>query len=309
MTTLSSSATLKHSVVHRIQIEDDELKVQFTIPTISKNIVILHAEPFTYYAVEDNQYCLFKYSGPEFMMHNQTSECLRPLFADEIVNDIAVGEGCQHRQTFDDTKRFEAHDCHKLSKHNITRPRVQLKHDGMHLRINCQGHNVKIGNLTQGCPNHVFAVKDETSFEIDGFNYKFERSRLVMPAITYEHSVKINLQLGIAQVRFASLTTEDLHELEVASKKTKATQLKMKLVTDEDDSSIFSTNIIGSFIHEIVKQLGGYVAIAVAFFILYIAIKSCQTRRGNHGVAAMVILTLLPLGVLPTYSIHGSRSR
>lgn len=160
ITKIPSHGTLKHSLVHDDEQENGDLTIKMTVMKVSEKVSVLKADPFSYYAIEDSKVCRFRYIGPEDVLYNHTSRCVKELYAEEISNDIIFSEGCIKRQPIEQLKRFEAQDCHKISRINVTKPRIQFKHNGHHLLINCQGHHIRIGNTTNGCPNFVFAVED-----------------------------------------------------------------------------------------------------------------------------------------------------
>lgn len=66
-----------------------------------------------------------------------------PLLQEELIDSLIMTEGCVHRKAMDVTKAYEATNCKKLTT-NITLPKIQLKHNGEKLLVNCQGRHITL---------------------------------------------------------------------------------------------------------------------------------------------------------------------
>ena len=108
-----------------------------------------------------------------------------------------LSEGCQGHRELDGAKMFEPFGCQKT---NLTKPRVQLKFDVQILRVNCQGHRIFINGQKRGCPNYVFGLSEDTTFDIDGLEYRHERISISREAVHLDLPERLNLQLGISKV-------------------------------------------------------------------------------------------------------------
>lgn len=178
LTSLASKGTLKFSRVKHYSIQDNQMEVEISLLTVSSRVDVLKADAFTYLAIDNGLMCQFRYSGPEYVLYNHTSDCVRPVLKAETIDGIVSTEKCVKRKAMAASKPFEPHDCKRMTLNEMKIPEVQLKHDGTTLRINCQGHTIVMNNRTYECPNHIFNVQDEQMVTIDGFSYRHESSHV-----------------------------------------------------------------------------------------------------------------------------------
>lgn len=92
--------------------------------------------------------------------------------------------------------------------------------------------------------------------------------------------MRLNLFLNIPREEFQSLTSGELLEMEEDKRQLQRRKFRADLI-QEDDSNLFSIFSFGSIIHSLITTIGGYVAIAVVIFILYLIISSRLQQRAN----------------------------
>lgn len=277
LTHLTNRATLSHSQVHRAAMQENNLKLQVTLPKVDYQVSIYKAKPFFYTGLENDKMCTFRYHGPEYMLHNKTSECMRPVSGEEIVNNAIVGEGCAHQRSLDVKQLFLPENCRKLTMTNLPKQPAQLKPYGVRIFINCQGLNITIGGKAQRCPNHVFSINEGTEFLVGNTHYYFERTDSTKTIPHYDVPARINLNLGTSKTIFSALDTEDIQELEKASTQLRKEQIKLRVMSNSTEQTpIFDLETIftvGSGIHWFVSTVGSYMGMIVGVYIITVVIK------------------------------------
>lgn len=261
---IANPTTLRHSLVQSYSIADNKLTARVALLNISSDVVVYRADPFTYQEVTDEGLqCLFHYTGPELVLYNITSDCARSLIPEEVSDEIVMMEGCRHRKVLPERKNFEPIDCKPPSRENITRPRIQMKHDGHKLKINCQGHSLTIGNEVKLCPNHIFSVQEETSFVIDGNIYKHTRSTIKKVTPDFAIPDRLNLQIGASRSEFRALTDTDVKELELSHDNNKLEEIKKNLLAKEPESDLLSN------MFKLSIPIGSYLAWGLAAILIF----------------------------------------
>lgn len=96
--------------------------------------------------------------------------------------------------------------------------------------------------------------------------------------------------MGTSMIEFKSLNTEDMLELESISKKMKNAKLTETFAYELDGSSFLSSLFD---LHDVINQIGGYLAMGVVLFIVYLAVKH-RCSRAAPAVVTTIIL-FLPL--------------
>lgn len=230
MSTLATPVALKHSNLISSNIKSDEIDVRILIPTLNPSSVIMRADPFRYRAVHEEQLCDFMYVGPEYVLFNATSKCVRPLSPDEIINDRVIGKGCRKNKALDGATLYESRHCRKMENKNMTRPAIQMKHDGQRLRINCQEHMIIINASKQGCPNYIFSLEKDETFTIDDYTYIYSKIN-VTDYYSMEIPERINIHLGIAKTEFKALEASDIEQLEKEGKELNNTIMEESVVS------------------------------------------------------------------------------
>lgn len=135
-----------------------------------------------------------------------------------------------------------------------------------------------INNQTLECPNHIFNIQDEQSVVIDGFSYRHETTHISSTLGRFEVPMRLNLYLNIPREEFHSFTTGKLQEMEENKRQQQRRKIKAELIKEQDTFSLFN---FGGILHSMVSFVGGYVAVAVLIFILYLIISARLQRRSN----------------------------
>lgn len=254
----------------------------------------MKVDAFHYRENQDGQACDFYYNGPEYMLCNTSSKCVRPLVNGEIINDVVIGKGCVNRGPIKTTKLFEPRHCHKRSSQNITRPNIQFRPEGQRLRINCQEHHIVINGVKHGCPNYVFSLMDEGTFTIDDFTYKATRMSL---SKTYTPDVPnhLNLHLGLDRREFRSITPDEIEELERKGKKLNTDEISEEVEEDDNILGLPDFSGILDTLHTFIEQIGAYLGIGISLLLLYLF---CKPRRLPREVSAPISMSLLLLFVV-----------
>lgn len=267
---IADSTILRHSIVHSCALSGNTLKIKVTLLTASKNVQILKADPFHYYGIEDDILCTFKYNGPELVLYNESSHCFKELYPEEV--DVTFTEKSFYRQAIEKKMMYSSENCRRYNDTHPLIPRVQIKHTGSQLRINCQGHNITLDNVVRTCPNHIIGIEDNTKFQIDNTQtYIVERSSFKKQLINYEIPDKINLHLGTAGMEFESITTEDLQQLHKKAEETGNKIMTNKFTDKPSDNGFFAT--IFYYIIDKIKAAGDYISVCIAIFLIAVFIK------------------------------------
>lgn len=251
LTSITSKSTLKHSTLHSFGVEENELNARLTLLSVNKDIIVFKADAFQYQAVEDGKVCTFKYVGPDHIMINSTSDCARPLLAEEMKDSIIMNEGCRLCRAISTGKMYEPTNCKDITELVSSKPRIQIKHDGHRVRINCQRQEIVIGGEKKRCPNHIMTIEDDTVFIIEGLAYKFARSNITKIALNYDIPSRLNAQLGLHRSNFESLTEDDQRELDNMAKNTSYFRNLMKVLNEDELLPRWSS------IHSTITHLGG----------------------------------------------------
>lgn len=297
LTHIIEHSTLRHSIVHHIEVLDEELNIRVTLLNISSNTQILKADPpsFSFYAIEDNMMCNFRCTGPEYVLYNSTADCIRPLLSEEIVDDIIIDEGCRQHRHPNNIKYYEPFECKQLNTSYTFAPKVQIKHNGQHVQINCYGHFIKINGTKLSCPNYVFGIEENTEFSINGFTYRSEHISMTRNRMKIDIGDKVNLHLGLSKIEFHTLTTEELQQLNDAAKETKNKQFTNSIIQHDDDKGFLSE--IGDQINNVIDIIGEYLSIVIAIFLLVLYLRAriaTSSRQHRAQVASVGIIALLP---------------
>lgn len=286
---LATPDTLEHSTVHTCRtISTIEIKLNIALLKISENIEILKADPFTYWTVDNNLMCKMVYVGQDYILYNHTSNCARFLIEGEVTDSVVLGDGCSSRRAVSKNKTYEMQTCQKVSRNNVASPPVQIKHHGQKVYINCQGHYITIDGERKECPNNIFTINEEKTFIIDDYHYVHESSNIIRPTIDYSVPTKINLLLGTANTEFKSLTAEEISKLQ-----DEANSEIRRTLTEELTNDSVDIVTISSTIHKGVDFIGEYLAILIAFFLLYICLKSRVMRGTTTTISLLMVCPLI----------------
>lgn len=284
MSQIAIPEAIEHSHVMSIRIKDNETYIRAIIPRLSDTSEILKAEAFSYREIVDDQVCEFKYIGPEFTIYNFTSQCVRPLYKSKIFDNVYIGKGCRKSESIREKPLYEQYNCRKVSNNTaIIRPKVQFRHDGQKLEINCQEYKIVINNQSIGCPNYVFSLDNEASFSIDNINYQYTRSNITATT-SFEIQKHINLHLGIIKSEFQALTADEIAKLEEEGMKAVSAQRTEKVQDSPNWLGLPNFTDIIHNIHSFIDGIGEYVALA--FAILVICLLCFPRRRRRERASA-----------------------
>lgn len=277
LTDVVSDITVRHSNVIGFKVDDHVI-----LPQISSAAQIMKADSFKFREKVGDKLCTFEYVGPEYTLVNTTTKCIRPLMRSEIVDDLVIGTGC-HRRTLNTTTLYEPRNCYKSTSSNFKRMPVQLKHDGVKLRINCQEHSITVNNVKSQCPNFIFSLEHESSFSIDDFSYRYSRTNLSMKE-SFEIPNHINLHLGTPRREFHALDATDIETLEAHAAKIKAEKLNKEIEDGEESTDWLNFSNIGNlsgYIDSLFTKIGSHIGMISAFFLIYLL---CTRRDRNNRI-------------------------
>lgn len=302
MSMLEDQTIIKHSTVHSVSFNGQVLNIKVTLLKPSRNIHIMRADPFHYYGLDDSSICQFKYHGPELILYNETSKCFKQLYSEEVDEDITFSQGCYHRQAIEKKDLFLPENCRKLNSTSSFIPKVQIKHTGSQLRINCQGHNITLDNVVHNCPNHIIGIEENTKFQIDNIQtYITGKSSAKKQLVSYDIPEKQNLQLGTAGIEFNSITTKELQELNAKAKETSDKIVTNKIQSEEEGI----VDSAGSLVDSLITISAKYVTFLIVIFLLTLYLKGrFLKRRSQATVATTAILCTFLLPVLCNTSLH-----
>lgn len=286
LTDLFTLATLERSNVHKCErTSESSLRLDVSFLRYSENVEILRADPFSYTSVEEGGVCKYEYTGPEYVLHNKSSDCIRPLLTGEVIDDIVLGDGCNIRQPMSSNDTYSQKSCVKMTNEDLTAPAVQIKYNGQLIHINCQGRYITIDQTKSECPNNIFTIDASKTFTIDDYTYTHEASFIERPLIDYSVPTKINLKLGTAHKTFRSLSAEEVMKI-----RNEQHSLKRKTLAEE----LSNNPKIGPFasaIHGYVDQIGEYLALMIFFFLFILYVKSRATRQAVPTAVALLMLS------------------
>lgn len=181
--------------------------------------------------------CNFRHTGPEYVLYDSTADCVRLLLSEEIIDDIIINEVCRLRRPINNNKYYEPFECKKLNKTYTFTPKIQIKHNGQQIQVNCYGHFIKINGTNRSFPNYVFGIEYNTEFTINDFTYKSEHITMTRNVMKLDIPEKINLHFGTSKTEFHTLTTEEIYQLNDAARETKKKQIPDNLIQDDIDKN------------------------------------------------------------------------
>lgn len=294
ISSIQTRVSLYQSTVHYVRFINETLYVKTTLLKLSDDTSILRADPFSYTGIENNMLCQFVYTGPEFVLYNLTSNCVRPVEKTEIIEDVIITEGCTHKSV-EDKKRYKPTNCHQQDENNLVKPKAQYKHHGRKLLVNCQMHTMISGGVKRACPNYVFSAERDATFLVDDFEFTFFRHSLASSGVSYMIPERINLHLGTAKTEFKSLSANEVEKLENASRAFKDKQATMELTANKGPSQL---DLIQDGTHLLIKSIGPYLSILLTMFILFLVLRSLCRRPA--ALVAMVMFAMGPNMIICT---------
>lgn len=294
LTDFVTESTLTHSAITQCQtLEDNNISMNLAILNISEGVDILRADPFTYWSASNGSNCRYVYSGPEYILYNISADCARPLHSGEIIDNTLLGLGCTTREPIKHLQVYEAETCIHNNKSNLEAPKIQIKHHGQRLYVNCQGHFIIIDGSKLECPNHVFALMEDHAFSISEYSYSHHTTIVGKPKVSYVAPSKINLMLGTASTEFKSLSAEEIQRLQ-----TEAESAKRKSLTEEltKGPSKFDASIRA--FNSIIDSIGEYVAVTCALVMLVLFVKGKLAKKARASATATMVILMVLNGVL-----------
>lgn len=291
----TDSATLRHSTVQKMSYKDGILYIKLKILMTSPDTNIFKADPFSYEELKDNTICTYNFIGPEYILHNKSSDCIRSVLAAEIDQDTLFGEGCTLRKAINNDKLFQPTTCKQVDKFNITAPRVQYKHDGKILKINCQSHSIILDGVKHDCPNHVFSVENTANYSIGDTTFLNQKFSFFRNSVDYEIPAKINLHHKTSRIAFQALNATDLQELNAGRKSDLYNRLSQNI--NKSNGSLFNelAEEIAKVSHALITGTGAYFAYACFVLLAYMYFQARRHRRNITPSTIVTCILLLPV--------------
>lgn len=251
----------------------DKLKLNFVFTTFAKSedIKIYKANPFEFYNKSENTVCLNTYQGPEFVMFNQTADCMTPIDSKVIDNNAIRGLSCSQRTRLTPNKlEWKVSDCQNES--NTTRTLREIKHHEYFHYFNCQGNTINFNHEQAKCPDFVFSIPDSESFNIGDYYYSHTATNLMSKTqLESTAPARINLQLGISGLHFGvENTIQNLSAVPVAAR---VTELKNDTITTnlfQDTEKIFKSSKLATW-YETTKDYFN-TAVNVGYAMFFVAV-------------------------------------
>ena len=161
------------------------LIVKYNMKLVNPSIHVMRAESFDLATkvVENGNVNLFhsNYIGPKTVLYDEHKECVTPIKSntEEATNMILVPTEVQC-----DYKNFRTKDQYWTKGHCEKRDRVdpheiiQIKHSPQYNYIYCASLNITTYNRAIPCPNEVFVLPSNQSFQIEDMRYDSQQLNL-----------------------------------------------------------------------------------------------------------------------------------
>lgn len=179
------------------------LEFRFLTMIKSEDIKVYKADTIDFYNKSSTgEICKCTYAGPEFILFNQTSDCMISLSKTDISDDSIRGVSCSLRgQLTPQDAKWNRIECSDEAVKN--RPlRIITAHSHFHY-INCQGNSISYNHETKKCPNYIFSSPDTESFNIGDYYYSHVANNL-MTKVQLESTApsRISIQLKTSGLKF-----------------------------------------------------------------------------------------------------------
>jgi hypothetical protein len=164
---------------------------------VSKDMELMEADPFTIYEEKGNSMCITKYTGSKLVVFDKQANAscrVQPTQKKDVYLEMK-GNSCKRAKD-----HWTAGQC--ISKSDINHHEViQMKEVGLGLYVFCNGHRIKVFGADLECPDNVFVLPSNASFELEGMTYKAEigtHTAVITPELltSWQHTINAHLVPG-----------------------------------------------------------------------------------------------------------------
>jgi len=152
------------------RINQNTIKIEFTSPSVVEDTMIYQVVPFRFWTNLTTEPRLLEYAGPEFAMHNYTSNCTKGLSRPET---SAVYETCKTTDYGDkELQLWRVID----AQEDDNKPQIMKTRSNTY--IYCMFNNITIEGETYQCPPFVFKLPALQGFAIGNITHGVNLLRL-----------------------------------------------------------------------------------------------------------------------------------
>ncbi|CAG7733176.1 unnamed protein product, partial [Allacma fusca] len=175
----------------------EKLLLEFAVPVISEELILVEADSFQLRKVVGNQTCTIRYKGAQNALISDKEHCTYSINVKTPVKQnliLAPTSGCI-KQANEQLNHFSVSHCETTSQ-ELTESFIQVKPLGNQYYVYCPGSNITLEGVPGSCPEDVFIIPMKSNFKIN--NIIFNGSRItIFHQETLDHalSMKVNLQI------------------------------------------------------------------------------------------------------------------
>lgn len=178
--------------------------MRFNLRVTQPKVHVLAADAFTtvYVNHSSNQLCYKEYFGPKLVIYDEQLDCIVPIKSStfDFANDVILKPDetyCNRKQVAPNDKFWQTCRCDPMD-HILEDDVVIVKHSNDENFIYCNTFKIKLYNKVEAidCPDFVFPLSANLSFQIGRLKYKSEPIR-IQNDMTFspDLSHRINFQL------------------------------------------------------------------------------------------------------------------
>lgn len=176
--------------------------IKFQVPMIDTTTKIMEAHSLKFWNFTSNNFaCRFKYSGPRYLLANQSTNCLMGIDTDWLDEGLLQGHPCMEQKTsIENIFHKEECDVFKESTNDI-----QIKITNGFNRIYCLGHNITINSIVESCPHFIFDLPLTQSFTLNHHHHDASNIKQEYPVnineVQLNNLIKRNLKIDQLRIK------------------------------------------------------------------------------------------------------------
>jgi len=179
---LATNWSRLHDCSYRLENKTMVLYLDFSLPKISEQVEILKVLPISFYdhrTVNENDttVCWNTYTGPGYVLHNKTNNCVTGLHEDRVYQLAVRSQTCSSQRDELSSEEsgkdlWKTESCSPAAPRNESRIQI-YDINGVH-KIYCYPFEIKIEGATLQCPNGSFALEGHANYKISGIIHSGE---------------------------------------------------------------------------------------------------------------------------------------
>lgn len=157
----------------------ETLKLSFRTHKVDERTTIFKTNTFKHYTGTKENLCLKEWNGPTLILANSSSKCFKTLSLTDLSTDQTIRTSCEGGQSLPEfDKLWKTSYCINSSENAIPKQTWVISNEGFQ-HIYCYTENISFHKKGEcECPNYVFKIPDDESFQIGTYKYEAENMKI-----------------------------------------------------------------------------------------------------------------------------------